>query len=142
MLTPDDLRAGLEVRMKAESGLDTDTTYRIHSYDPISDTVRLEGVLGSFSVWHIEGIELRPHIPAEEAGVSEGTPSEEETERLLKTSAVAGLDGASTMALIETHLVCIINACTDEATQKFAYHARMALLLFYHLAGLDKGVEE
>ena len=136
MLTPEKIRPGLRVKMLPAAGLDTDEEYEIASYDHLSDTVRLIGVVGSFSIYHIEGMELRPHIPAEEAGVTSSLePSATDIEDVIKTSAIADLDEPALMAAIETHLAAIINGSEDA---KARYNARMTLLLFYHLAGLGR----
>ena len=52
----DELRNGVRVRFTEDSGLDENAEYTIFKFDPTSDTVRLEGHRGSFSVSSIVGI--------------------------------------------------------------------------------------
>lgn len=160
----EDLKHGRTVRFIEASGLSVDRDYVIHSVDSTSWTVRLDGVMGSYSIDHIVGFDMTPTIPSEESGTlrtaaayPSGAPrvlpkpehsveegSEEPRPKVgdVKThsifDALQGLEVVDLLDAMEGHLKALIS----HPDPMVKYHARNALMIQWTIESLEPQEDE
>lgn len=156
----EDLKHGKTVRFIDASGLATDEEYTIHSVDSMSWTVRLDGVMGSYSIDHIVGFDSTPTIPSDESGTLrtaaafptgaprqlpklEEPPVDDDDDETSVTrsevpsifEALYGMDVVDLLDAMEGHL----RTLTAHPDPLVKYHARNALMIQWTIEGLPGG---
>lgn len=152
----ENLKLGVKVQFIEAAGLG-DKEYDIHSVDQMSWTVRLDGVMGSYSIDHIVGLDASPTIPADEIGTlrtaavfpsdaprvlpkienpksdDDAPPTNGPAENPLSIfDALRGMDAIDLLDALEGHLRALV-AYPDPIVK---YHARNALIIQWAIEAL------
>lgn len=147
-----EIKRGVSVRFTADAGLEVEKAYVIHSVDLLSHTVRLEQVRGSYSIDHIEGLQIADAqsgtatIPASEAGFlgdaviagiprnlpKQDAPKDGGDVDSIELPVLDPLEGMPTVALLDT-LELHLHKLAEHPDPVVKYHARSALRIQWHL---------